>query len=80
MQPATPNPYRWTRERWYKAGHLERLYARLPYHWHGREPRAVARLEQLREAHPGMTGQDPLDTPLWQRRARRFGWGDEVPF
>lgn len=80
MQPATTKPYRWTRERWYKACHLERLYARLPYHWDGREPRDVARLRKLRDAHPGMTGRDPLTAPLWFRRGCRFGWGDEAPF
>ena len=78
LAPA-PKLYRWTRERWHHARHIERLYWRHPYDWN-RHPTIMTRLNELRDAHPGMTGTDPLDTPLWVRRGLRLGWGDEVPF
>lgn len=73
------HPYRWTRDRWYRARHIERLYWRYPYDWN-REPKIMTRLKALLDAHPGMTGTDPLATQLRVRRGQRLGWGDEVPF
>lgn len=65
--------FRWTRERYYKAHHLSRFFARWVYELPSEPPRLLQRLWELYERHPQNT--DPLLTPLKYRHER-----DEIPF
>ncbi|MDT7835017.1 hypothetical protein [Aquabacterium sp. OR-4] len=66
--------FRWTRERYRKAHHLSRLFARWVYDLPSEPPQLVQRLWELYERHP--QNPDPLLTPLKYRHER----DSEIPF
>lgn len=71
------NRQRWTKARYYKAQHLDRLLCQLgsvvsP-------PAIVQKLHELVQHTPGMHGVDPLTRPLRDRHWDRFGDPD-IPF
>jgi len=69
--------FRWTRERYYRAQHLDRLLPQLTSTTS--PPSLVVRLHELIRQNPGMWNRDPLDRPLWLRHHERFGDPD-IPF
>lgn len=69
--------FRWTRERYYRAQHLNRFL--LHVRDTNRPPPLVQRLQDLFKAHPGAMGSDPLLEPVHRRKERRFG-DDYIPF
>lgn len=69
----TRRRFRWTRERYYKARHLSRFFARWIYELPSEPPRLLKHLWELCEQHP--QNDDPLLTPLKYRHER-----DEIPF
>lgn len=67
--------FRWTRERYRKAQHLSRFYARWVYELPSEPPQLLQRYFDLWERHP--QSDDPLARPHYVR----YGWlGDGVPF
>lgn len=73
MQPATPNPYRWTRRRWYTARRLARLAERGGLR---SNVDLLDRYLRLIDSCPALDGIDPLAYPL---RTRAL-WRDGIPF
>jgi len=69
----TTRPYRWTRERYYRAQHLWRLAMFSP----GRMPRVCELLSELMHA---VNRRDPLEEPISYRLRRRRGVDDSIPF
>lgn len=66
--------FRWTRERYYRAHHLNRLLWRFT----GNAPALVERFHELIDSTPGMNGTDPLTLPLRIRHWDRLD--DSIPF
>lgn len=66
--------FRWTRERYRKAHHLSRFYARWVYELPSQPPALLQRFYQLWERHPQR--DDPLTKPIRQRR----DFDDSIPF
>lgn len=66
--------FRWTRERYRKAHHLSRFFARWVYDLPSEPPQLVQRLWELYERHP--RNPDPLLVPLKYRHER----DSEIPF
>lgn len=69
-------PFRWTRERYRKAAHLSRYFARHVYDLPSDAPALLERYWELWARHP--QGNDPLLLPL--RSRRRFLEADDIPF
>lgn len=65
--------FRWTRERYRKAQHLSRFFARWVYELQSEPPRLLQRYFDLWERHPQRN--DPLLQPLAYRHDR-----DDIPF
>jgi hypothetical protein len=68
--------FRWTRERYYKAAHLSRYFARHVYDLPSEPPGLLERYWELWRRYP--CGDDPLLTPLRHRHA--FRDDDDIPF
>jgi hypothetical protein len=68
--------FRWTRERYMKAHHLNRLMQR--FNHIPDKPRLVERFHDLIDSTPGMNGTDPLTLPMRIRHWDRFN--DSIPF
>jgi hypothetical protein len=67
--------FRWTRERYRKAQHLSRFFARWVYELPSERPALLQRFQDLWERHPQR--DDPLTRPIRQRRA---DFEDSIPF
>lgn len=63
--------FRWTRAKYRKAHHLNRLLGKLDYY--GQKPPLVERFHELWDRHP--QGSDPLLAPIHWRYDR-----DDIPF
>lgn len=66
--------FRWTRERYRKAQHLSRFFARWVYELPSEPPQLLQRFHDLWERH--RQKDDPLLTPLKYRR----DFDDSIPF
>lgn len=64
--------FRWTRAKYKRAQHLNRLLPLLPFHCPDK-PALVQRYHDLWDAHP--QGSDPLEVPLRYRLP-----SDDIPF
>lgn len=67
--------FRWTRDRYRKAAHLSRYFARHVYDLPSAPPSLLERYWELWARHP--QADDPLLKPL---RARRRFVDDDIPF
>jgi len=75
----TSRRFRWTRERYYKAQHLNRLLPQLASTVE--PPRLVRLLHQLHDRTPGIHGTDPLTRSLSERRwDRDRSFDPDIPF
>ncbi len=70
--------FRWTRERYRKAAHLSRYFARHVYDLPSEPPAILRRLWELWSRHPQR--DDPLQRPLRARLYERRSFDDSIPF
>jgi hypothetical protein len=73
----TRRRFRWTRDRYRKAAHLSRYFARHVYDLPSDPPRLLERYWELWQRHPQR--DDPLLESVRWRLARR-GDDDDIPF